>query len=563
MTRLATTALEAFWGAGGDVVHLGPWCVPRDPGAARLAPDPWNDPAKVHLARLEIEASFDELMPGVAEILDAEAGGAKRPERYWRILVGPWLLRFLHAVMDRQRRLEAALESDPSLTTILLHEDDFRAPQDTYDYQYMVVADHYNLALISDLARRVRPDFPAARLAPPPDPSASSALSGCIVDRAVRAVGPAAVGHSLFQNRRDNLALVAACGGRYLPFTANVPRPPATDIIRRRRLSAPRGLGALGALAAPLIFRHIPRLYLEGWSQASREIRANWRRFPSVLASSTGWIFNEALKFAGAEFSLEGAALVGAQHGGNYGTDLDMPSERLELTTPDFYSTWGWAEKRDLPDPGLSRRAAERTELRGADLLLASNDFHIYPYLLYSCPFGAAVGSFHDAFAALCGAAPSRLAGRTRVRLYPSDFGWSVRERVRARMPSVRFDRSPNLAAAAESARLVVFSYLGTAFLELLASGKPCLVYQAHAGARYRPEAEADIAALKAAGLYFDDPHAAMKHVDAVFDEPARWWDSPLTVAARRLWERKYAGCGENAIGAWSDALLALAEAGR
>lgn len=574
MPSLAATGIPEFWGPEEGRVFLGPWCVPFDPAvlapAGTRAQDPWLKPGRVHQVQLECRAAFEQLLPRLGEALDAAHGGVKRPASYWRVVIGPWLLRFLHLVADRSMRLLYAFTDEPGLKSQLLDPIDFICPRDILHFQELEFSHAYNLQILSQLTPK-KNALPARRLpasADRPDwkPSAGG-LPRAMQDFLVRRWGPRVLIHELFGNREYDLRILAAMQGSALPFRACLPTPPPPrDSTERRGLSLIGAASALEKETVPLLSANLPTRYLEGYPAARESVLKGWRRRPKSIAATTGWVYDEALKLAGAEFALEGTRLIGGQHGGGYGVNLDVPSECLESSSMAAYSTWGWnaggdGTLRPLPQPRqlkLERQGRNRDLLAGRDILFVLNGYPLYPYQLWCNPFGAEVENMMAAQAAFVRAMSGAAASALKVRLYPLERGWRAKERLLAACPAVRLDvEQGSFPDRLSSARLVVVDCLETVFLEAIAFDKPCLVYLSERMSQVRESARPDMELLRQAGILCSGPDEAARRANEVYSDPRPWWRSEPARRAREAWLHRYAACaGEDWISAWKKFLL-------
>lgn len=560
---LVTTGHPDFRGASEEKAYLGPWC--RPPAGALLTPDPWEDREALHRAALGAEEACERLLPPLGRLLDSVHGGA-RPERYWAVVLGPWLSRHLHFVADRAARVDAALAAHPGAGSVLLDPASARAPADMQDFQDRGFTDAFNLQVFSALLRRRGVEGPARAAAAPRGRlfARRGRFLKAVVGRAARTLAPEALLSELFPSREDELRLAAALPGRIGWFLSSAPEPPETpDAERRAALASLPGQSPLERDAVALLPECLPRVYLEGYAPARRAALDGWRRRPKVLVSSTGWIFDEALKLAGAEFALEGTKLVGAQHGGGYGHDLDTPTERLERRGRDRWVSWGWRDDADsrvcpLPAPhtaafsGLGDPSAR-------DLCFSVNGFPLYPYLLYSFPIGGQISDGIALQERFIRALPEPAFARLKVRPYPLERGWSQSDRLRRARPGARFEvPGTRFADFLRTARVVVFDNVGTGFLEALAAGVPALAYQEARFLRVRPSAERDFRLLLEARMLFDSPEAAARHAASVLDRPSPWWGSREVLAALERWRPAYAGASGPWLPAWKSFMLGL-----
>lgn len=114
-TYLATTAASEVWDLDGKLLLLGPWCLA---GRNRrllegkdytMVESPWRPfGPKIKEAASYCHSIYEESLPEIARALN-NLHSVSYPERYWRILVGPWLLHFISVFYERYVRIQHAL----------------------------------------------------------------------------------------------------------------------------------------------------------------------------------------------------------------------------------------------------------------------------------------------------------------------------------------------------------------------------------------------------------------------------------------------------------------------
>ncbi|MBM3302800.1 MAG: hypothetical protein FJY85_22990, partial [Deltaproteobacteria bacterium] len=153
---LATTALSEFWDKDQEILFLGPWCLLHDRRAdweglkSQVLPNPWDDRRRFYQACDYLESCYERVLNFLTDYLN-HAHQVSFSRRYWRVLLGAWLLDYLHAVYDRYVHLSDAFTLYPDLQTILLDPQCCRVPLDTLEYAKLAERDPYNLQLFSQL----------------------------------------------------------------------------------------------------------------------------------------------------------------------------------------------------------------------------------------------------------------------------------------------------------------------------------------------------------------------------------------------------------------------------
>ena len=120
------------------------------------------------------------------------------------------------------------------------------------------------------------------------------------------------------------------------------------SLIALRTKSSTRHADLIISLAQ----RYMPRTYIEGFSLLGHTPKP-WRgsRSPKVIFTANRHLYDDSFNYWAAHAVENGARLVLAQHGGQFGiSQFPSFSERHELSVSERYLTWGWtARKKCLP----------------------------------------------------------------------------------------------------------------------------------------------------------------------------------------------------------------------
>src|SRR5579872_921586 len=107
---LATTALTEFWEPTQEILCLGPWCFSADQNLPelltyRMMDSPWKDGRLYLRASADLETRYDVLLRNLTHWLN-DIHRVSFTKRYWRILIGPWLLHNVNVLYDRYTYLK-------------------------------------------------------------------------------------------------------------------------------------------------------------------------------------------------------------------------------------------------------------------------------------------------------------------------------------------------------------------------------------------------------------------------------------------------------------------------
>jgi len=564
---LATTALTDFWDTStSPILFLGDWCLRKDRRPdwealdRRVLPSPWDDRLALHRAAETMDEFGERLLPQIADYLNS-LHGVNHDLRYWRILLGPWLIHALHIYYDRWVTVGEALRRHPDLTTIVLDPADYARGFSSLQWDLLsTTSDAFNLQIFSEVFTDLGCKFPSRRLSQVPElttsPSLRARLRGAAMST-ITAVGVAASrvvpGTILFHQAAAYLGLsgllklMTASRFRLWPFEPDQDRGNASSRSepRRRETRAFHARDRFESFFVRRLSEILPASVVEDYERKRDLAR---RVGPStVLATFGGWYASEPFCFTAAEAYARGARLAGVQHGGGYGMLRAAPMEAHERRVADRFLAWGWASERDanvvnVPAATVSAFRRVRRSKEAADVVFIATEHPRYVYRFHSTPVGSQWERYYDWQARFLEALPSAVRTRVRFRAnrYASFYRQGQVERLAGRFPWLQWDSVPRLTDSLRHARLVIADHHGTSFLQVLASGTPIVLYWDPELWELNPAAQKLFDRLRQGGVLFDDPESAAGNVARIYQDADGWWSMPEVEAARREFTARF-----------------------
>lgn len=584
MIYLATTAQEEYWDVSRQIVFLGEWCrrYSRKEQWAKLDADVleglWLDDQDVRDACDYVQDVYERLLPFLADALN-RLHGVRHTTRYWRILLGPWLLLYVPVVYDRFLAISRALEHYPELTTTVLAEESWVTPADTLEFVQFIKDDPYNLQIYSRIFRLLGRDFPSKACTVEAIPFvACSAMSW--KDRLKGIARRMIVARATQNGRCDGILLRASyfslavqlqlflkSRGHVFPLIGELPQhePPERDLLLRRELA---GMAAGGndfdQLLLDMLPFDIPRCFVEGYAEVVKSGEAFYPPRPKAIFSSVAWHYDESFKQWAAASAQRGTLLLGMQHGGNYGSLAHHSSESHEIAIIDRYFSWGWhsaaAAERVVPRNAAKlagRRPVPADNTKDGILFVAT----AMPRYLLQFPYVPERFDFYLTWQfRFAGQLQPALLKGMRVRLHREDMGWDMDKRWQEQYPEV-FRESWDVVfqESLENCRLYVCDQLATTFLEALSANKPSVLFWNPEHNELRPEAEPYYEGLRAAGILYDSPEAAAEAVNMVYGDVESWWNDPQRQRVRSEFCDRFARTSATAVDDWANEFRAIA----
>jgi putative transferase (TIGR04331 family) len=572
---LATTALEEFWDTTKPIVFLGEWCLLYarrsfwEPLGGRLLKSPLDTSEAARAAYRYVNGIYERILPLLGDVLNA-VHGTRHGRRYWRIVLGPWLLFYLPVCYDRYSHLKRALEQYPDCTTTALSESSFATPSDTLDFYYLAHEDCFNLQIYTKIFAALGKTFPSKGAKVARSFAYGEPIAGCSwrrkaavqIARIYARVGAKArpaiwLRASLF-SKLSEFQLSTRTAGKVLPIWGNSSGPDLLEIDRdvRKNLQNLRlGDGEFERCLAAMLFLDMPKCFVEGYGSVGGEARKRYPQKARAIFSANAWYFDEAFKQWAAASAENGALLIGTPHGGNYGGMAIMPSEDHETAIVDRYYSWGWERTGCAADvvPFPASKLVGRKKIGASNLktgmLWVITEFPRYPIEFLSLP------KHYNEYPLWQARFARTLLRKTvpAVRLRPHrDGDPEIVQRLRECIPEAAIETwDVPFQESLANCRLYVCDHLSTTFAEALSANQPTILFWNPQSYEFRPEARPYYDLLRENGILFDTPESAGAAVNRIYNDVEAWWnDLGRQDAVERFCER-FARNSPDAIELW------------
>ena len=571
---LATTGLIELWDTKDRIVALGPWCTRHENRAQweklsiEYAANPWDDRERLHAAATYCDELCDLVLAHLTVGLN-EIHGTTWSNRYWRVILGHWLVRYIHSFYDRYVHLMDTIAAYPNLHTQCLDADSYQIPHDTLDFAHIYTRDFFNLQLYSQILQAIpKPPLLILRKLQSPRSAATKARNLSARSIAFNLLKRAA-------SRRQIEVLFCELGLAWtdiyqlirrfnsaasLLFPDDWPRRQRWEpnYAARKALSeSDTGDEFLRILIGSLAY-NCPKVFVEGYAGLRRHVLTKYKQLPRVVLSATGWFFDESFKLLAAEAAEKGGTLLAFQHGGGYYLWRRGP-QTMELKTVDRWFAWGHAswlpEAGTLTNPRFNKLDRKNYWTHSAPkkgILVVGNEHFLYPYWLLSIPLGSQYVEYIQWRILFIKGLTEPVRKHVLVRLYPEYHGWSQAARMRESLPDIRLDdHTKSFMKRLRNTKLAVFDHPTTSFIEALVFNVPTILFwnfkhwEPHSGA------SSCLKALQAAHVLHDNPQSASAKASEVYENPESWWKAAPVQTARRKFMDEFACVRPNWVDEW------------
>ncbi|MCG3770527.1 MAG: hypothetical protein JW384_01677 [Nitrosomonadaceae bacterium] len=572
--HLVTTSDERTWKFDRPVLFSGEWCRRYDRkelwatmDAIVAAPYGLGEENKDKDYAYVTKFS-EELLVELRDVLN-DYHKTNRGLRYWRIVLGHWLHRYVSVIFNRWFALRQALHYYEITGTTVLDATSYSlATTDSLSFIWACNDDVWNHVLYS----KILIHFGSIRLE-----SVGNSL-GSMSGFTVKNESSIPKGKKLkrFVQKADGMLRMlsrdsdAFIVNSYLPkkeeiklqlTLGQVPqlwRAPALETIKPDRalrkqltINASNHQG-FDQFVRTMLMEILPACYLEGFHAMCMQVDSlPWPVRPSFIFTSNNFDTNEIFKCWVASKTESGRAYYVGQHGNNYGTHrYGNPS--VEESTADKFLTWGWTDGLPPHTAAFIFKTAGRRPQphnpKGGLLLVEAclnNRVSIWDdYVEFEEYFKEQQAFVESLDPLLRGKLTIRLSREFKIHDRAEDLRWQAFDR------HLKIDKGARrISGLIGDCRLVVHSYDSTGILEGLSQNVPTMAFWRGGLDHVRDSAKPYYQLLIDAGIIYLTPQSAARQINKTWEDVAGWWESGDVQSARQIFCDRYARISKNPIG--------------
>jgi putative transferase (TIGR04331 family) len=568
---LITTADERTWKFDRPVIFLGEWCriydrrhIWKDMDAIVAAPYGLGL-AKKDADHAEARTLEEIFFPLLCNALN-RFHGTQHGARFWRIVLGHWLHRYVDVMLNRIKTLEQCLQLHQISGLTAYDNDDYAlATQDSYAAIWAFNDDRWNNALslrilgllgaincpVDFIAGCESQGFSWNALATTPNIKRKVwkwcyQRAGKLASYLARDDDAFIISSHLPKKEAIKLQLaLGQCPQLWVSSKLKISEEP--DRTLRKSLASQviiKSENNLENILSLMVFELLPVCYLEGFARLSGLVKQQpWPTKPKFILTSNNFDTDEIFKLWAADKAESGSKYITGQHGNNYGTHRYM-APAIEESTADKFLTWGWTDGLLQHTPAfIFKIAGKKTEYynpQGGLLLIELYQNHRVTTWDSTAEF---VNYFEDQQIFI-----SELASRSKqnltIRLHAvyRYQKWNEEARWQAFDPSLKIDTGDiAIKDLIAQSRIVVHSYDSTGILETLSQNIPTLAFWQDKFEHLRDSAKPYYQLLVDAGIVHLTPESVAHKVNEVWDDVDGWWSQCKVQNARKQFCDRYA----------------------
>jgi putative transferase (TIGR04331 family) len=587
---LAITANQNYWKTDGEILFLGEWCMAYDQQHVwskldhEILPSHWDEREKLDEHCIYLESIYEKYLKNLASSLNS-LHGENHSLRYWRILLGPWLIFFIEIIYDRYLSIQSAIDSNKVTNTWIppFESKQYMGLDILLELSSKAKDNNFNLYLYSRIITRLgKIPFEYKEDESYLDKLGSSETKSLpLPDKIKIASKKLLKNFSKLTPEIFNQIVFSASGlsnwnqVKLQLSLGQIPYFAPPDIISgtievkeeiRKSLKLPQAINEFESILSDLIIEQLPTSFLEGYLAKRDKSLEAFPENPKVIFTSNDSWFNESFKFWAATQVEQGAKLILAQHGGGYGMIGPLTVGNHELEICDKYFTLGWTLKdqpKIVPMTGGKLQGAQyniKPESNGAILLVAVSWPLYFVHMDHViCGFNGTKYILRQArlLKFIC----HEVAKLLLVRFPNSDDGLNKEKRFADISPSIKiYNGVESMCNQLQNSRLCIHDYLGTTSLETLSMNFPTVIYWDPKSVNMLKSTQPYLDELRRVRILHDTPESAARLVNEIYEDPISWWSSSDIQEVRKKFCHQFARTSDKWLTEWKEELLKIAD---
>jgi len=367
---LVTTALEETWETKKEIIFLGEWCkkISRENVWKNLNYKTqkyhWNDRTKLLKDYNYSKEFYEKIVKELSKDLN-NYHKTNYSLRYWKIVLGPWLVSFIQALLEKYENIRNLLIHDNLYETIVLDIDpQILVPNDFEKFSRLIMSETWNhfiyASILKNFSNSKKIIIKEKKSLNKEDifqylKENNNSIGKEIYSKFLNIFKKKIITENIFISESYlgfldelKLNLKLKCIPKFLNFS--VPNDSFVSWENRKKnlLVNFNSSNEFEKIFCNLIKNQIPKSFFENFKKIEKNISNLCLPLkPKIIFTSHFMQKTIQSRYTAEKIEKFGTKLIQGQHGGVYGQYLFSTIEDHELDVCDQFITWGWTYKQN------------------------------------------------------------------------------------------------------------------------------------------------------------------------------------------------------------------------
>ena len=564
--NLVTTGLKSTINKNCKNIFLGEWCILyTNKDLQKIDKDEvldyhWDDREKFTKDFYYIKTLKEKISKSLYKKLN-EYHKKKNSDRYWEIIIDPWLTSFLQVYIERYENILNLFRNKKIHETIILKIDEnLMLPRSYEEYSKLITTDTWNHFIFSEIIEHFNKShkFTINYLEFIDEEKFDNYLKN--FPRSLRQKFYNFFVRSLkFFIKKEKILISESYLGKTDEIKLNlklglIPKLDVYKFNQKFEKNTSRENFILDfetsndfeVLIKKNIIKHIPLSFIEQFYYIENLLDLLvWPDKPKIIFTSHCMSRTLQSRYVAEKIEKYNTKLIHGQHGGVYGQSLFTSAEDYELNICDKYITWGWQKDNNIKiiPFGILKKVWIKPVKKPKKILLILKNIARYTHRLHAgSGSNQTVKYLNNCIDYTQQLNPKLLKDliiRTHARKYENYEDKKFRDKINA---NIEIDTgNQNIRNLLNKSKLVVHTYLSTGYLESLYLNIPTIIFFDKFENALRDDCKKYMKYLKEANILHDNFQSAANFTNNNWENIDVWWNSNSTKKAVNIFNNVYA----------------------
>ena len=540
----------------------------------------WSDHNQLEEDYKIIQAIYRKYLTLIAHELN-QIHQLEYTDRQWEIIVGPWLRPFISILYEKYKILKVAIETHDINNVLHFNPKKNNIPKNTKEFFNNTYSDSWNqeiyLAIIKklkllEIKNRITSDIMESVDDSSPDFSKKDYVKNVLGTINAFFISKNKTIIAQMDMKKITLLRFSLSIGViptiFLPTIYKISSP---DNRLRDNFKIPSSDKKFELLCSELIPLNMPKSLLEDFQNINKLVSEKYPSKVKTIITTVGYYLDDVFKIWVSRMVANGSKYIINQHGGHYGTSSINDSEELQMSTADYFLSWGWdtsflrdnAKIKPLASIKLSNLIKTSEDIRSkGNIVFPLSVWPKYGYRMYAAPTSVKQLVYFDQVFTFCKHLKQPIKNKLVLRLPAVSVNrgdWDLKDRIKDQNLGHTLNRTkPTFAEDLRDASLAIINTNSTTILETLVLNIPTIMILDYKMWAISDNAIKDFRMLQKAGIIFETAKEASIWVNDNFHIIDSWWAQNQRQKAKDSFVQKYALSSKTYLKDWRSFLRSL-----
>jgi putative transferase (TIGR04331 family) len=491
--------------------------------------------------------------------------------RYWRIIVGPWLFTFISIIFERWISLNYIFKYNKNLDVLFCnYKKDDVIPYGIEDFNYFVNSNFWNHYIYSEIINYFFKDkihkVSLTNLKNEEKDTISKKIKFVsfkdwllyFTFKIFYTIKKNNTKYFIFNTylsffQEQSISLKSSRGltiAKEIKSNFFYNRIKKSKIIDRKIDFYLSKKKSFKNFLSQQIILNLPKTLLEYYDHVDNFIKNSFLPInPKIIFTTCGINRNTVMDRYIATKVENKTKLILAQHGGCYGQYMFHWLEKNEIKISDTYLNWGWKEdKKNIPFGIIKNVPTYKASRHNKFIILEIRARGIYSGRLDVISGFSKVSKYYTLiynFISLI--KDKKLLKIFRAKLHAKTFGWNEKESILKANKKIIFS-DPYTNTQKLNSNLIIHTGLSTGHLENLYVNRPILILLNTRFEPVRANSKKYIIEMKKLGILYEDPKELYLKLLSIYNDIDGWWSAQNIQNFRKNYIKKFAKPNSNKV---------------